>query len=130
MGQYQHDVSQTSLAKRLDAVVEDCVNAVGVDVNTASAALLNRVAGLSVTLAQNIVAHRDENGRFASRASLKKVARMGPKAFEQSAGFLRIMDGKNPLDASSVHPEAYPVVKAISEKTSDLCLSLSVIAVS
>lgn len=130
VGQYQHDVSQTSLAKRLDAVVEDCVNAVGVDVNTASAALLNRVAGLSVTLAQNIVAHRDENGRFASRASLKKVARMGPKAFEQSAGFLRIMDGKNPLDASSVHPEAYPVVKAISEKTSDLCLSLSVIAVS
>ncbi|GAM54704.1 transcription accessory protein [Vibrio ishigakensis] len=118
VGQYQHDVSQTSLAKRLDAVVEDCVNAVGVDVNTASAALLNRVAGLSVTLAQNIVAHRDENGRFASRASLKKVARMGPKAFEQSAGFLRIMDGKNPLDASSVHPEAYPVVKAISEKTS------------
>ncbi|GAM77279.1 transcription accessory protein [Vibrio ishigakensis] len=99
-------------------MVEDCVNAVGVDVNTASAALLNRVAGLSVTLAQNIVAHRDENGRFASRASLKKVARMGPKAFEQSAGFLRIMDGKNPLDASSVHPEAYPVVKAISEKTS------------
>lgn len=118
VGQYQHDVSQTSLAKRLDAVVEDCVNAVGVDVNTASAALLNRVAGLSVTLAQNIVAHRDENGRFASRASLKKVARMGPKAFEQSAGFLRIMDGKNPLDGSSVHPEAYPVVKAISEKTS------------
>lgn len=118
VGQYQHDVSQTSLAKRLDAVVEDCVNAVGVDVNTASAALLNRVAGLSTTLAQNIVTHRDENGRFASRASLKKVARMGPKAFEQSAGFLRIMDGKNPLDASSVHPEAYPVVKAISEKTS------------
>lgn len=117
VGQYQHDVSQTSLAKRLDAVVEDCVNAVGVDVNTASAALLNRVAGLSTTLAQNIVLHRDENGRFASRASLKKVARMGPKAFEQSAGFLRIMDGKNPLDASSVHPEAYPVVKAISEKT-------------
>ncbi|MFA0698517.1 helix-hairpin-helix domain-containing protein, partial [Vibrio sp. 10N.222.49.C9] len=83
VGQYQHDVSQSSLAKRLDAVVEDCVNGVGVDVNTASAALLNRVAGLSTTLAQNIVAHRDDNGRFESRASLKKVARMGPKAFEQ-----------------------------------------------
>ncbi|GAD87955.1 hypothetical protein VHA01S_003_00310 [Vibrio halioticoli NBRC 102217] len=118
VGQYQHDVGQSSLAKRLDAVVEDCVNAVGVDVNTASAALLNRVAGLSTTLAQNIVAHRDENGRFESRASLKKVARMGPKAFEQSAGFLRIMNGRNPLDASSVHPEAYPVVKNIAEKTS------------
>ncbi|GAB7218992.1 Tex family protein [Vibrio comitans] len=118
VGQYQHDVSQSSLAKRLDAVVEDCVNGVGVDVNTASAALLNRVAGLSTTLAQNIVAHRDDNGRFESRASLKKVARMGPKAFEQSAGFLRIMNGRNPLDASSVHPEAYPVVKSIAEKTS------------
>ncbi|CAM2873738.1 Tex family protein [Vibrio rarus] len=118
VGQYQHDVGQSSLAKRLDAVVEDCVNAVGVDVNTASAALLNRVAGLSATLAQNIVAHRDDNGRFESRASLKKVARMGPKAFEQSAGFLRIMNGRNPLDASSVHPEAYPVVKNIAEKTS------------
>ncbi|WP_261816455.1 Tex family protein [Vibrio gallicus] len=117
VGQYQHDVSQSSLAKRLDAVVEDCVNAVGVDVNTASAALLNRVAGLSSTLAQNIVVHRDDNGRFESRASLKKVARMGPKAFEQSAGFLRIMNGRNPLDSSSVHPEAYPVVKSIAEKT-------------
>ncbi|OBT10116.1 RNA-binding transcriptional accessory protein [Vibrio sp. UCD-FRSSP16_10] len=118
VGQYQHDVGQSSLAKRLDAVVEDCVNAVGVDVNTASAALLNRVAGLSTTLAQNIVTHRDDNGRFESRASLKKVARMGPKAFEQSAGFLRIMNGRNPLDSSSVHPEAYPVVKSIAEKTS------------
>ncbi|GAB2639049.1 Tex family protein [Vibrio panuliri] len=116
VGQYQHDVSQSMLAKRLDAVVEDCVNAVGVDVNTASAALLNRVAGLSTTLAQNIVDYRDENGRFESRTTLKKVARLGPKAFEQCAGFLRIMDGKNPLDASSVHPEAYPVVKAIAEK--------------
>ncbi|EMQ2875432.1 RNA-binding transcriptional accessory protein [Vibrio navarrensis] len=116
VGQYQHDVSQTMLAKRLDAVVEDCVNAVGVDVNTASAALLTRVAGLSTTLAQNIVDFRDENGRFASRATLKKVPRLGPKAFEQCAGFLRIMDGKNPLDASAVHPEAYPVVKAIAEK--------------
>ncbi|WCE29817.1 Tex family protein [Vibrio sp. SCSIO 43137] len=116
VGQYQHDVSQTMLAKRLDAVVEDCVNAVGVDVNTASAALLTRVAGLSATMAQNIVSYRDENGRFINRTALKKVARLGPKAFEQSAGFLRIMDGKNPLDASSVHPEAYPVVKAIAEK--------------
>ncbi|EGQ7936004.1 RNA-binding transcriptional accessory protein [Vibrio vulnificus] len=116
VGQYQHDVSQSMLAKRLDAVVEDCVNAVGVDVNTASAALLTRVAGLSTTLAQNIVDFRDENGRFDSRTTLKKVPRLGPKAFEQCAGFLRIMGGKNPLDASSVHPEAYPVVKAIAEK--------------
>ncbi|MGR5557248.1 Tex family protein [Vibrio fortis] len=118
VGQYQHDVSQTMLAKRLDAIVEDCVNAVGVDVNTASAALLTRVAGLSSTIAQNIVDYRDENGRFEARTTLKKVARLGPKAFEQCAGFLRIMGGKNPLDASAVHPEAYPVVKAISEKNS------------
>ncbi|MEF1327200.1 Tex family protein [Vibrio sp. M260121] len=116
VGQYQHDVSQSMLAKRLDAIVEDCVNAVGVDVNTASAALLARVAGLSSTIAQNIVDFRDENGRFEARTTLKKVPRLGPKAFEQCAGFLRIMDGKNPLDASAVHPEAYPVVKAISEK--------------
>ncbi|ELB2785636.1 RNA-binding transcriptional accessory protein [Vibrio alginolyticus] len=116
VGQYQHDVSQSMLAKRLDAIVEDCVNAVGVDVNTASAALLTRVAGLSSTIAQNIVYFRDENGRFEARTTLKKVPRLGPKAFEQCAGFLRIMDGKNPLDASAVHPEAYPVVKAISEK--------------
>ncbi|NLS13944.1 RNA-binding transcriptional accessory protein [Vibrio sp. SM6] len=116
VGQYQHDVSQSHLAKRLDAVVEDCVNAVGVDVNTASAALLTRVAGLSTTLAQNIVNYRDEHGRFDARSTLKKVPRLGPKAFEQCAGFLRIMDGKNPLDGSSVHPEAYPVVKAIAEQ--------------
>ncbi|ELH4235408.1 RNA-binding transcriptional accessory protein [Vibrio fluvialis] len=116
VGQYQHDVSQSMLAKRLDAVVEDCVNAVGVDVNTASPALLTRVAGLSSTLAQNIVDYRNENGRFDSRSALKKVPRLGPKAFEQCAGFLRIMDGKNPLDASAVHPEAYPVVKNIAEK--------------
>ncbi|EKO3551592.1 RNA-binding transcriptional accessory protein [Vibrio fluvialis] len=116
VGQYQHDVSQSMLAKRLDAVVEDCVNAVGVDVNTASPALLTRVAGLSSTLAQSIVDYRDENGRFDSRSALKKVPRLGPKAFEQCAGFLRIMDGKNPLDASAVHPEAYPVVKNIAEK--------------
>ncbi|HFG1568803.1 TPA: Tex family protein [Vibrio cholerae] len=118
VGQYQHDVSQTLLAKRLDAIVEDCVNAVGVDVNTASAALLTRVAGLSAALAQNIVDYRDENGRFESRSALKKVPRLGPKAFEQCAGFLRIIDGKNPLDASAVHPEAYPVVKTIAEKNS------------
>jgi len=116
VGQYQHDVSQSALAKRLNAIVEDCVNAVGVDVNTASPALLSRVAGLSHTIAENIVKYRDENGRFETRTTLKKVARLGPKAFEQSAGFLRIMDGKNPLDASSVHPESYPVVKVISEK--------------
>ncbi|WP_318477713.1 Tex family protein [Photobacterium leiognathi] len=114
VGQYQHDVSQSMLAKRLDAVVEDCVNAVGVDVNTASAALLTRVAGLNATIAQNIVNYRDENGRFDARTALKKVARLGPKAFEQCAGFLRIMNGKNPLDSSAVHPESYAVVKAIS----------------
>lgn len=117
VGQYQHDVDQAALARSLDAVVEDCVNAVGVDVNTASAPLLARVSGLNATLASNIVAYRDENGPFKARTALKKVARMGPKAFEQSAGFLRIMDGKNPLDASAVHPEAYPVVERISEKT-------------
>ncbi|GLT13130.1 Tex family protein [Vibrio algivorus] len=117
VGQYQHDVSQSMLAKRLDAVVEDCVNAVGVDVNMASAALLTRVAGLSTTIAQNIIDYRNEQGRFESRTALKKVPRLGPKAFEQCAGFLRIMNGKNPLDASSVHPEAYPVVKKIAEQT-------------
>ncbi|WP_413477820.1 Tex family protein [Vibrio hibernica] len=116
VGQYQHDVSQSMLAKRLDAVVEDCVNAVGVDVNMASAALLTRVAGLSTAMAQNIVDYRNEQGRFEARTALKKVPRLGPKAFEQCAGFLRIMNGKNPLDASSVHPEAYPLVKAIAEK--------------
>ncbi|KXF82708.1 Tex family protein [Enterovibrio coralii] len=117
VGQYQHDVSQSQLAKRLDAVVEDCVNAVGVDVNSASAALLTRVAGLSTTMAANIVAFRDENGRFNDRKMLLKVPRLGPKAFEQCAGFLRVMNGKNPLDGSSVHPEAYPVVKRIAEKS-------------
>ncbi|MDC0610023.1 RNA-binding transcriptional accessory protein [Vibrio sp.] len=118
VGQYQHDVSQTLLAKRLDAIVEDCVNAVGVDVNTASSALLTRVAGLSTTIAQNIVNYRDENGRFNSRTTLKKVPRLGPKAYEQCAGFLRIMNGKNPLDASAVHPEAYPVVEKIADQNS------------
>ena len=117
VGQYQHDVNQTQLARKLDAVVEDCVNAVGVDLNTASAPLLARVAGMSKTLAQNIVTYRDENGRFNSRSELKKVPRLGPKAFEQCAGFMRILNGKNPLDASSVHPEAYPVVEKILQAT-------------
>jgi uncharacterized protein len=113
VGQYQHDVSQTKLAKSLDAVVEDCVNAVGVDVNTASAPLLARISGLNSTLAANIVSHRDANGRFASRDALKSVPRLGDKTFEQAAGFLRVNDGENPLDASAVHPEAYPVVEKI-----------------
>ncbi|MDP0372204.1 Tex family protein [Glaesserella parasuis] len=117
VGQYQHDVNQSQLARKLDAVVEDCVNAVGVDLNTASAPLLARVAGMTKILAQNIVAYRDENGRFNSRSDLKKVARLGPKAFEQCAGFMRILGGKNPLDASSVHPEAYPVVEKILQAT-------------
>jgi uncharacterized protein len=124
VGQYQHDVNQSLLAKRLGDVVEDCVNAVGVDVNTASPALLNRVAGLSATLAENIVAYRNENGRFETRATLKKVPRLGPKAYEQCAGFLRIMQGKNPLDASAVHPEAYPLVKTIAEKNQQQIQSL------
>ena len=113
MGQYQHDVGQSQLARRLDAVVEDCVNAVGVDVNTASVALLNRVSGLSQTLAQNIVTYRDEYGAFKSRQQLLKVSRLGPKAFEQCAGFLRIRGGSNPLDSSAVHPGSYPVVERI-----------------
>ena len=117
VGQYQHDVDQAGLARSLDAVVEDCVNSVGVDVNTASAPLLARVSGLNQTLAANIVAFRDENGAFKARTALKKVPRLGPKAFEQAAGFLRIMNGKNPLDASAVHPEAYPVVEKIAEAT-------------
>lgn len=116
VGQYQHDVSQSALARSLEATVEDCVNAVGVDLGTASAALLSRVAGLTPTLASNIVGYRDEHGVFKSRSELKKVPRLGPKAFEQAAGFLRIANGKNPLDSSGVHPEAYPVVKRIIEK--------------
>ena len=110
VGQYQHDVNQAQLAKSLDAVVEDCVNAVGVDVNTASAPLLARISGLNQTLAKNIVAYRDENGAFDSRKKLLKVPRLGEKTFEQAAGFLRINGGSEPLDASAVHPEAYPVV--------------------
>jgi len=117
VGQYQHDVSQSQLGQSLTAVVEDCVNAVGVDVNMASAQLLTRVAGLNKTLAYNIVSYRDQNGMFNSRKELKKVERLGPKAFEQSAGFLRINEGKYPLDGSAVHPEAYEVVKSISQKT-------------
>ncbi len=113
VGQYQHDVSQTQLARSLDAVVEDCVNAVGVDVNTASAPLLARVSGLSGSVAQAIVSYRDMKGAFTSRASLKAVPRLGEKTFEQAAGFLRVMNGDNPLDASAVHPESYPVVEKI-----------------
>jgi len=124
VGQYQHDVNQTQLARKLDAVVEDCVNAVGVDLNTASAPLLARVAGMTKTLAQNIVEYRDENGRFESRAELKKVPRLGPKAFEQCAGFMRIADGKNPLDASGVHPEAYPVIEKILQATAQFIQDL------
>ena len=117
VGQYQHDVSQLKLARGLDAVVEDCVNAVGVDVNTASVALLARISGLNTTLAQNIVAHRDAHGAFKTRAALKKVPRLGDKTFEQAAGFLRVMNGDNPLDASAVHPETYPLVERIAANT-------------
>ncbi|MCQ4325178.1 RNA-binding transcriptional accessory protein [Stutzerimonas stutzeri] len=117
VGQYQHDVSQLKLARSLDAVVEDCVNAVGVDVNTASAALLARISGLNATLASNIVQFRDANGAFKSRSELKKVPRLGEKTFEQAAGFLRVMNGDNPLDASAVHPETYPLVTRIAADT-------------
>src|SRR5690606_9827212 len=117
VGQYQHDVSQTKLARSLDAVVEDCVNAVGVDVNTASVPLLTRVSGITESLAANIVAYRDAHGPFRSRMELTKVPRLGPKAFEQCAGFLRIRDGDDPLDSSAVHPEAYPVVRRILDRT-------------
>ncbi len=117
VGQYQHDVSQTALARSLDAVVEDCVNAVGVDVNTASPALLTRISGLNQTLASNIVEFRNQNGAFRNREQLKKVSRLGEKTFEQAAGFLRVMNGDNPLDASAVHPESYQVVEKIVAKT-------------
>ncbi|WP_326701066.1 RNA-binding transcriptional accessory protein [Streptomyces sp. NBC_01754] len=116
VGQYQHDLSEVKLSRSLDAVVEDCVNGVGVDVNTASAPLLSRVSGIGATLAENIVTHRDTNGPFPSRRALKDVARLGPKAYEQCAGFLRIRGG-DPLDASSVHPEAYPVVRTMVKRT-------------
>ncbi|MEP6979769.1 MAG: Tex family protein [Nakamurella sp.] len=117
VGQYQHDITEGMLARSLDHVVEDCVNGVGVDVNTASVPLLARVSGITTTLAENIVAHRDSNGRFGSRRSLKNVPRLGPKAYEQCAGFLRIPGGDDPLDASAVHPEAYPVVRRILAAT-------------
>jgi uncharacterized protein len=117
VGQYQHDLAEFKLSRSLDAVVEDCVNAVGVDVNTASAPLLARVSGIGPTLAQNVVQHRDANGPFKSRKALKEVPRLGPKAFEQAAGFLRIQGGDDPLDASGVHPEAYPVVRRILAAT-------------
>src|SRR5204862_470400 len=113
VGQYQHDVTEQKLSRSLEAVVEDAVNAVGVDVNTASAPLLTRVSGIGEGLAENIVRHRDEHGRFRARKALKEVPRLGPKAFEQCAGFLRIPGGDDPLDASAVHPEAYPVVRRI-----------------
>ncbi|MBK4717958.1 RNA-binding transcriptional accessory protein [Azospirillum sp. YIM DDC1] len=117
VGQYQHDVSGGKLARSLDAVVEDCVNAVGVDLNMASVPLLTRVSGLNETIARNIVEHRDRNGAFRSRKQLLDVARLGPKTFEQAAGFLRIREGDNPLDSSAVHPEAYPLVERILKKT-------------
>jgi uncharacterized protein len=121
VGQYQHDVNQSQLSQMLDNVIEICVNNVGVDLNSASAALLTRVSGLNKTMAHNVVAYRDENGRFNNRKELKKVARLGPKAFEQAAGFLRITNGDNPLDSSGVHPETYPVIeKIISQLQSDI----------
>src|SRR5271170_242906 len=124
VGQYQHDLSDNKLSRSLNAVVEDCVNAVGADVNTASAPLLSRVSGIGEGLAQNIVAHREAHGRFANRAALKDVPRLGPKAFELSAGFLRIAGGADPLDASGVHPEAYPVVRRILAATKSQLESL------
>lgn len=124
VGQYQHDLSETKLSRSLDTVVEDCVNGVGVDVNTASAPLLARVSGISSTLADNIVGHRDGNGPFRSRKELKSVPRLGPKAYEQCAGFLRIRDGEDPLDGSSVHPEAYPVVRRMAKTTGGQVASL------
>src|SRR6202000_828427 len=117
VGQYQHDVTPGLLARSLDAVVEDAVNAVGVDLNTASVPLLARTSGISEALAEAIVAHRDKTGPLRDRRALLKVARLGPKAFEQCAGFLRIRDGENPLDASGVHPEAYPVVRSILDRS-------------
>jgi uncharacterized protein len=117
VGQYQHDVSQSQLARKLDAVVEDCVNAVGADINTASAPLLARISGLSAAMARNIVTYRDEHGAFRDRRQILKVPRLGERTFQQAAGFLRIVNGRNPLDASAVHPEAYPVVERIVAQT-------------
>ncbi|MFJ4835036.1 Tex family protein [Streptomyces sp. NPDC088747] len=124
VGQYQHDLSEVKLSRSLDAVVEDCVNGVGVDVNTASAPLLSRVSGITSGLAENIVSHRDANGPFRSRTALKDVARLGPKAYEQCAGFLRIRGGEDPLDSSSVHPEAYPVVRRMVKTAGNEVASL------
>jgi len=124
VGQYQHDLSEAKLTRSLDAVVEDCVNAVGVDVNTASTPLLSRVSGIGEGLARSIVDYREAHGAFRTRAVLKKVPRLGPKAFELSAGFLRIQDGDDPLDASGVHPEAYPVVRRILAATGSELQSL------
>ncbi|WP_405859377.1 RNA-binding transcriptional accessory protein [Streptomyces sp. NBC_00090] len=124
VGQYQHDLAEVKLSRSLDAVVEDCVNGVGVDVNTASTPLLSRVSGISSGLAENIVAHRDANGPFRSRRALKDVARLGPKAYEQCAGFLRIRGGDDPLDSSAVHPEAYPVVRRMAKTTGGQVASL------
>ncbi len=115
VGQYQHDVDQAELKKGLDDTVVSCVNSVGVELNTASKELLSYVSGLGASIAKNIVDYRNENGAFASRAALKKVPRLGPKAFEQSAGFLRVRDGRNPLDSSAVHPERYPLVEKMAE---------------
>ena len=116
VGQYQHDMNQKKLNETLSGVVEDCVNHVGVDLNTASASLLEYIAGITKTIAKNIVAYREENGRFKNRKQLLKVAKLGPKAYEQCAGFMRIADGDNPLDATSVHPESYDAAKALLEK--------------
>ena len=113
VGQYQHDMNQKKLGEALNGVVEDCVNKVGVDLNTASASLLEYISGISKVIAKNIVAYREENGRFRDRRELLKVAKLGPKAFEQCAGFMRIQDGKNPLDATSVHPESYEAVEKL-----------------
>ncbi len=124
VGQYQHDVSQSQLSQTLDNVIEDCVNKVGVDLNSASAPLLARVSGLNKTMANNVVNFRNENGRFNNRNELKKVARLGPKAFEQAAGFLRITKGSNPLDCSGVHPETYPVVEAILTQSNNTITDL------
>ena len=117
VGQYQHDMNQKKLGEALGGVVEDCVNKVGVDLNTASASLLEYISGISKAIAKNIVAYREENGRFTSRSQLLKVAKLGPKAYEQCAGFMRITDGKNPLDATSVHPESYDAAERLLEKT-------------
>ena len=116
VGQYQHDMNQKKLSEALSGVVEDCVNRVGVDLNTASASLLEYISGISKAIAKNIVTYREENGAFTARSQLLKVAKLGPKAYEQSAGFMRISDGKNPLDATGVHPESYAATKVLLEK--------------